>query len=117
MTIPWADGPELLRGPDFFDTAHYELVRFSSTSVTGVDPKHFRILGTLEIRGIQHPLTMDATLERQAANPVSGTEIADFAVSGVMSRSAYGMTAQPIMISDDVKLHIAARIELPSQKQ
>ena len=39
----------------------------------------------------------------------------DFNVTGDLSRSEWGMTADPVMISDKVKLLIAARIELPAQ--
>jgi polyisoprenoid-binding protein YceI len=71
----------------------------------------------LEIRGIKRPLTLDATLEREQTNMANGDEIADFAVTGTLRRSDYGMTSQRIMISDLVTLQIAARIELPAQKR
>jgi polyisoprenoid-binding protein YceI len=115
VTVPWQDGTEMLRGPDFFDIAHHQVVRFASEAIKGLDPRHFQVLGELEIRGIKHPLTLDATLEREHVDTATGTEIADFTVTGTLSRSDYGMTAQPIMISDQVKLLIAARIELPAQ--
>jgi polyisoprenoid-binding protein YceI len=115
VRVPWDNGTELLRGPDFFDIAHYPEVRFSSAAIKGIDPRHFLIEGTLEIRGIKHPLTLDATLEREHANMANGDEIADFSVTGTLHRSDYGMTSQQIMISDQVKLQIAARIELPAQ--
>jgi polyisoprenoid-binding protein YceI len=114
VTVPWGDGTDLLRGPDFFDIAHYPEVRFSSAAIKGLDPRHFQVEGTLEIRGIKRPLTLDATLEREHTDLGHGTEIADFSVTGTLHRSDYGMTAQPIMISDQVRLLIAARIELPA---
>jgi len=58
---------------------------------------------------------LDATLERERADTADGKEIADFTVTGKLSRADYGMTAEPIMISDQVRLKIAARIELPAQ--
>jgi polyisoprenoid-binding protein YceI len=116
VTVPWPDGTEMLRGPDFFDIAHHPAVRFISDAIKGVDPRHFQVNGMLEIRGIRHPLTLDATLTREHADPVTGTEIADFSITGTLSRADYGMTTQPIMISDQVRLLIAARIELPAQK-
>jgi polyisoprenoid-binding protein YceI len=115
VTVPWQDGAELLRGPDFFDAARYREVRFSSTAIRGLDPKHFEVDGILEIRGVSHPLALQATLVRQEADPAKGTEIADFTVTGTLSRADYGMTADPIMISDKVTLQIATRIELPAQ--
>jgi polyisoprenoid-binding protein YceI len=115
VTVLWESGTELLRGPDFFDIAHYPQVRFVSDTIKGVDPRHFLILGVLEIRGIRRPLTLDATLEREQTNMANGDEVADFSVTGMLHRSDYGMTSQRIMISDQVNLKIAARIELPSQ--
>ncbi|HEX3990545.1 MAG TPA: YceI family protein [Acetobacteraceae bacterium] len=115
VRVPWDNGTELLRGPEFFDIAHYREVRFVSDAIKGIDPRHFLIQGTLEIRGIRRPLTLDATLEREHANTANGDEVADFSVSGTLHRSDYGMTSQQIMISDQVTLQIAARIELPPQ--
>ncbi len=117
VTIPWTDGDALLRGPDFFDAAHHRAVHFTSGAIRGIDPKHFLVEGVLEMRGVKRPLTLDATLERQAPDPAKGTEIADFKVTGVLSRADYGMTAQQIMISDRVKIQILARIELPALKR
>ncbi|HEX3991431.1 MAG TPA: YceI family protein [Acetobacteraceae bacterium] len=115
IQVPWDSGTELLRGPDFFDIAHYPHVRYVSDAIRGVDPHHFLIQGVLEIRGVRRPLTLDATLEREHTNMANGNEIADFSVTGTLNRSDYGMTSQRIMISDQVTLQIAARIELPPQ--
>jgi polyisoprenoid-binding protein YceI len=115
VRVPWDSGTDLLRGPDFFDSTHYPEVRFVSGSIRGVDPRHFVIQGVLEIRGIRRPLTLDATLQRERTNMANGDEIADFSVTGTLRRSDYGMTSQRIMISDQVNLKIAARIELPPQ--
>lgn len=115
ITVPWPDGDTLLRGPEFFDVEHFPAVHFVSEAVRGVDPKHFLVDGMLEIRGIKRPLTLDATLRRQEANPTTGTEIADFTITGTLSRAAFGMTSQQMMISDEVNLLIAARVELPPQ--
>ncbi len=115
VTVPWPDGTELLRGPDFFDIARFRKVRFSSGTIKGLDPKHFEVDGTLEIRGIRRPLTLRATLAKEYTDPANGTEIADFTVNGALSRADFGMTADPIIISDQVKIQIAARIELPAR--
>jgi len=115
VRVPWSDGTELLRGPEFFDIAHYPEIRFVSDAIKGVNPRHFLIQGMLEIRGIRRPLTLDATLQQEHTSAANGDEIADFSVTGTLSRSDYGMTSDRIMISDQVKLQIAARVELPPQ--
>lgn len=117
VTVPWDSGTDLIRGPDFFDAAHYPEVRFYSQSIKGLDPRHFVIEGILEIRGIRRPLTLDARLERERTNTANGDEIADFSVTGTLLRSDYGMTSQRVMISDQVVLRIAARVELPPQSK
>ena len=38
VRVPWDSGTELLRGPDFFDIAHYPQVRFVSDVIKGVNP-------------------------------------------------------------------------------
>ena len=115
VRVRWDSGTELLRGPEFFDIARYPAVRFVSDVIKGVDPRHFLIQGMLEIRGIKRPLLLDATLEREHTNMANGDEVADFSVTGTLHRSDYGMVSQRIMISDQVTLQIAARIELPPQ--
>jgi polyisoprenoid-binding protein YceI len=115
VVVAWESGTELLRGPDFFDTAHYREVRFVSDAIKGLDPKHFEVDGTLEIRGIKRPLILEATLVREQTDSAKATEIADFTVKGTLSRADYGMTTQTIMISDRVRIQIAVRIELPAQ--
>ena len=115
ISTAWPDGASLLRSQDFFDTARHPAIRFVSKTITGLDTRRFQVTGTLEIRGIRRPLTLDATLERRAPDLSKGTEIADFTVKGTLSRAEYGMVTQQTMISDQVRLTIVMRIELPIQ--
>ncbi len=117
VSIPWPDGAALLRSPEFFDVEKFPFVRFVSGKISGLDPSRFRIDGTLEIRGIQRPLVLEAKLIRAAPDPAKGTEVAHFSVNGELSRAAYGMVAQPLAISDTVRLSIAARIDLPAERK
>jgi polyisoprenoid-binding protein YceI len=115
VTVPWQDGTDMLRSADFFDIARFPEVRFTSTSVRGVDPTHFAVDGVLEMRGVSRPLELTATLEREQTNQAAGKDIGDFRVTGTLSRAAYGMTTQNVMISDQVRITIDARIELPAE--
>ena len=117
VTSAWKDGAALLRGPDFFDATRHRNIRFTSHSVTGVDPHHFRINGTLVIRGTSQPLTLDARVERRRTDPAEGAEAASFIVTGSLSRSAFGMTAHTVMIPDRIHLSITARLALPVRVQ
>lgn len=51
-----------LRSPDFFAADSFPEITFKSTKVTpGSDKTKFKVDGNLTIRGITHPVTLDAT--------------------------------------------------------
>ena len=114
VTIAWPEGATLLKSEPFFNTAQHPLVRFVSGPITPIDPTHFQIRGSLEIRGVKQPITLNATMTSRGPGPGGKTEIADFQITSAISRATWGMTAQQTMISDQVRLTITARIELPA---
>ncbi len=115
VDMAWQDAAAMLRSPDFFDVAHYPEVRFRSTAVEPLTPGRYRVRGLLEIRGITQPLVLDARLVGRHVDRERKAEIADFVVSGELRRSAFGMTADAIFISDIVRLTINARIQLDTR--
>lgn len=113
IDMPWQDGSAMLRSPDFFDAQHYPDVRFMSTSVEAVAPGRYAIRGLIEIRGVTRPLVLDAKLvRRHHPDAAHGAGVAEFVVTGHLSRSAFGMTADEMFISDEVGITIDARIDL-----
>ncbi len=112
VSMSWQEAAEMLRGPDFFDTKRYPEIRFKSTSVEAAAPDHYVVRGMLEMRGAKQPLVLHATLVGRQTDPARGIEVAAFVVSGALQRSAFGMTADQMFISDTVKITIRARIEL-----
>jgi polyisoprenoid-binding protein YceI len=112
VSMPWDQGAELLRSPDFFDASHYPEIRFESTAVQALGPEHYRILGQLQIKGVSQAQTLDAVLVDRHLDAARGSDVADFVVSGELKRSAFGMVADPVVISDTVSLRIHARIAL-----
>ncbi|HET6806948.1 MAG TPA: YceI family protein [Frateuria sp.] len=108
LDMPWHEASAMLRSPDFLDAARFPRIRFRSTGVSQTVPDHYLVRGTLEMRGVQRPLTLAATLLARQAE--QGT--ADFAVSGTLQRSAFGMFADHLLISDEVRIAILARIRL-----
>ncbi len=71
-------------------------------------PTRFLVPGLLAMRGVERPLTLQAALlSREAAGGV-----ADFELKGTLRRSAFGMSAEHLLISDQVALAIRARIRL-----
>jgi len=108
LDMPWQEAATMLRSPQFFDVARFPHIRFRSSAVSVVGPERYLVRGTLEMRGIRQKLTLAATLlERHDAQ---GT--ADFAVKGMLSRSAFGMVTDHLLIADEVQIAIRARIRL-----
>jgi polyisoprenoid-binding protein YceI len=105
-----AEGLSMVRSPDYFDVADHPVIAFRSTGVTVVGPDHYRIAGTLEIRGISRPWTLDAMLTGQDKTPAG--PVSEFAVDGTIHRGEFGMVADQSFVSETVKVHIRARIAL-----
>jgi polyisoprenoid-binding protein YceI len=112
VSMPWENAVELLRSPEFFDTARFPDARFSSTSVAPLAADHYEVKGMLEIRGVTRPIDLDAALVGRHIDPATNTEVADFVVQGHLQRSEFGITAEPVFISDRVDISITARLQL-----
>lgn len=98
----------LLRSPQFFDVDQFRRIRFVSTAITSIAPHHYRIQGTLQIRGIARPETLNVRItDRRSHNQ---DDSLDIVARGSVSRSAFGMSADEMYISDDVDLLIRAHL-------
>jgi polyisoprenoid-binding protein YceI len=112
IEMPLQDQVDLLRSDAYFDTAHYPMERFTSTSIQALSPTHYVIHGTLQIRGVAQPQDLDATLRNRRVDQARGVEVADFVVRGEVRRSAFGMIADRMMVSDTVRLDIRIHLEV-----
>ena len=112
VSVPWNEAVALLRSAAFFDVLRYPEISFESTSVEALGPDHYRVLGRLRIRGVTHAQALDALLVDRHMDAARGSDVADFVVSGELKRSAFGMVADRIFISDTVGIRIHARIVL-----
>jgi polyisoprenoid-binding protein YceI len=112
VSMPWDNGADLLRSAEFFDAAHHPDARFTSTAVTPVSTDHYAVRGNLELRGVTHPVQLEARLTDRHFDAATQSEVADFVVQGHLQRSAFGMTAESVFISDEVDINILARLIL-----
>ena len=108
LDMPWQEAATMLRSPQFFDVARFPHIRFRSSAVSVLAPDRYLVRGALEMHGVRRPLTLAATL--LARHDVQGT--ADFAVKGMLSRSAFGMVSDHLLIADEVQIAIRTRIRL-----
>ena len=113
VDMPWHQAAEMLRSADFFDVQRYPEVRYQSSSVQELAPGHFTIRGLIQIKGVTQPLTLYAVLTKQSQDLSNHSQIDDFVVHASLRRSAFGMTADKMFISDNVNIIIKARLKLP----
>jgi polyisoprenoid-binding protein YceI len=104
------EGLSMVRSPDYFDVAEHPVILFRSTGVAVTSPDHYRIAGTIEIRGVTRPMQLDAVLTGQDKTPAG--PVSEFAVDGTINRGEFGMVADQSFVSEIVQVHIRARIAL-----
>jgi polyisoprenoid-binding protein YceI len=112
VEMPWRDGVEMLRSPDFFDVKRFPLIHFASTEVRPDGDNRFMVLGQIQIRSVSQPLVLDVRLLGRHPDPSAGGDVADFVATGTLQRSEFGMTSDRLLISDKVDITIHARIAL-----
>ncbi len=95
-----------LRSPDFLSVAAYPAIRFASTSVKTAEPMLWEVQGILHMRGNGRPLSLTARVSTRDQRVM-------FDASGELSRTAFGMTADPLLISDAVRLQVRMRLQMP----
>ncbi|AGH51237.1 YcfA-like protein [Sphingomonas sp. MM-1] len=75
---------ETLRGDAFFDTGAHAAATFRATRVTSTGPARYRAQGSLTIKGVKRPMTVDFTLA------IKGDR-ADVAGKGTITRGDFGI--------------------------
>lgn len=113
MASVWVTVPKLteeLRSPMFFDAAKYPTMKFVSDRVT-VNGQHATISGQLTMHGQTHPLTLEATFV--GAGTMMGRRTVGFTATGTLKRSDYGIKMGVPLVSDEVKIDIAAAFDRP----
>lgn len=90
ITTGSADRDAHLRSPDFLDADNHPLVTFESTSVEP-EGDHWRLEGTLSVRGVSRPVTFDLYYDGSMIDPYGQTK-AGFRVVGEVEREDWGLT-------------------------
>lgn len=111
LDMAWSEAAAMLRSSDFFDVAHYPTIVFRSIAVVPLSDRRYRIDGQLDMRGIRRAQDFEAVLLDTHTDSARHRRIAEFAVSGALARSDYGMRADRLLISDQVRITIRIRIE------
>ncbi|MCS6853737.1 MAG: YceI family protein [Elioraea sp.] len=113
VDLPLAEQRELIRSPAYFDSAAHPTARFVSQAVSVAAPDRFLIDGLLTLRGVTNPVRLEARLTERRRDPERGIDTADVVAWATVSRSAFGMVADRLLLSDRVRLDIRLRLEVP----
>lgn len=95
----------------FFDTAHYPTLSFSSTRVVALGAGHYRIFGLLQVKNVQRPVVLDASLDNAPAL-TSGQNALSLRATTVISRAAFNMDKFEAVVDDSIAIEIKIRARI-----
>lgn len=107
-----------LKSPDFFDAPGHPQITFESEHLEHKDEEHYKLTGTLTIKGVSKPIVLDVQNSGVIKDPY-GNMRTGFEVSGKINRKDFGLTwhqlteAGGLVVSDEVR--IFANIEFVKQ--
>lgn len=91
---------------DYLDVSSHPAARFVSTSVEPVSDTSARVHGSLSLRGVEKPVTLDVTLNRMARSAWTMRRTIGFSATATLQRSDFGMTAHRNAVGEAVQLRI-----------
>lgn len=105
---------EFIKGPDFFNAAHFSTITFTSTSVQRAG-SGYKVLGNLTIAGVTRTATLDVDGPTPPQKGMEGETVSGLSATTVIKRSDFnfGPKYPEAMVGDEVKI----TIDLEMQKK
>lgn len=101
-----------LKSDAFFDAQQFPTLVFKSSSFKPGKGNNYKLMGNLTMHGVTKPVVLDAVFKGKVTNPMNKKEIVVFSVSGVLSRSEFGIgTKFPAAMAGD-EVTLIANVEL-----
>ena len=97
---------EHLKTPEFFDAAKFPAATFKSSKVQVLGKGKLKVIGTLTIKGVGKPVTLDVTLNNAGMHPMTKLETIGFDATVTIKRSDFGMGMYAPAVSDEISLRI-----------
>jgi len=100
-----------LKTGDFFDAENHPKLSFTSEKLEKVSGDDYKLHGTLTLRGVSKPVTLDVDFGGIAVDGYGNTR-AGFSLTGKINRKDFGVNfsmvteAGGIVVGEDVKLDI-----------
>jgi polyisoprenoid-binding protein YceI len=102
-------GTQAMRSKKILSANEFPEIRFVSTSVTG-GGNTAKIKGNVTVRGITKPLTLTATLFREAGTDASEREDLILRITGTLNRFDFGASGYADEVGPDLNIKIKADI-------
>jgi len=80
-----------LKTGDFFDAENHPQIIFDGAGLTQVEGEHYRMTGTLTMRGVSKPLTINVEYGGMIVDPWGHNRVG-FAVTGKVNRKEFGVS-------------------------
>lgn len=101
-----SDWNQKLSGSLFFASKRHPQIHFASTSVEAVDAQHLRVHGTLDLKGVQREVVLEATLNSARRHPMTFRQTLGFSATTTLDRRDFRMGAYPNVIGNEVPVRI-----------
>ncbi len=105
------DRDDHLRSADFFDVEQYPTATFKSTAIRPISSGGFTLDGTLTIRDITKPVTLDLVFGGEVLDPWGGVRTV-FNASTEINREEFGLTWNQALETGGVMIGKTAKIEI-----
>lgn len=98
-----------LKTNDFFDIEHHPKLIFQSLNLEKIDEEAYKLYGTLTMRGVSKPVSLDVEFGGITTDPWGNTR-SGFALTGKVNRKDFGVSFSAVtetgglLLGDDVKL-------------
>jgi polyisoprenoid-binding protein YceI len=106
---------EHLRSADFFDVAAFPKIHFRSTGVERLGEDRYKVFGTLTMRGISQPISLDVDYAGMMTDPWGNAKLG-FSAYGVLARKDFGLMWNAaldkggVLVGDLVKLELDIQV-------
>jgi|SRR5690242_8337892 len=100
-----------LRTGDFFDAENHSQLSFVSSRLEKIDGEHYKLYGTLTMRGVSKNVALDVEFGGMIQDPWGNARVG-FTVTGRINRKDYGVSFSMVsetggvLLGEDVSIHV-----------
>ncbi|WP_421702521.1 YceI family protein [Aliiroseovarius sp.] len=106
--LPFAS--QAIRSRDMLNTERFPVMTFESRALR-IARTSAVLSGDMKIRGVTHPVNLDAQVFRQRGTDPGDLSRLAVHVTGTVRRSDFGVTGLPNMVDEEIRLNIIVRLD------